>query len=387
MKWIINSTYTNSSKLPEFDYLNPEAAGEAQTFHKSLPGYMATPLVLLKELAQKWGLKSIYVKDESKRLGLKAFKVLGASYAIRQILERRIDLEFDKQTQMIKEPQTVNTFATATDGNHGRAVAWVSRYFDQHAIVYMPAGSTENRINAIINEGAQVSITDYSYDKTAEIIAEQAITKGWILVQDSSWDKYIEIPKRIMQGYLTMALEIECKLHNEQLELPTHVFLQAGVGSFPAAIVNYWQKTLNDKCPIFIIIESDQADCFYKSIESQRMQILDGALNTVMAGLACGKPSLLAWNILRNQAHCFLSCPDQLAVNGLRIFNNPIPGDAQIQSGESGSISIGALNYVMNNKNSKELRAALRFDGNSRVLCFNTEGITNQVKAADDTGK
>jgi diaminopropionate ammonia-lyase len=377
MRWLINSSYRNNSRLHEFEYLNTDTANAAITYHKTLEDYHPTPLVSLKNLAAQWGLKNIYVKDESKRLKLKAFKVLGASYAIKQILDQKVELEADHQTECVAELKPTEIFVSATDGNHGRAVAWAARKFAQQAIIYMPKNSAESRISAIRAEGAKVKVTNYNYDKTAEIIAQRAYDNGWILIQDSSWNEYLEIPKCIMQGYLTMALEIEEELQKNQLELPTHVVLQAGVGSFPAAIVNYWHKTLGHKCPIFIIVESDQANCFYESVKNNKKQIVDGPLDTVMSGLACGKPSLLAWDILRTQAHCFIACPDEIALIAMNILNNPISGDASIESGESGAISIGVLDKLLHDPDYTELKRKLDINHHSRVLCFNTEGITN----------
>jgi diaminopropionate ammonia-lyase len=250
-------------------------------------------------------------------------------------------------------------------------------------VIYMPDGSAQARITAIRDEGAKVKVTRFNYDDTALMIAADAEKNGWVLIQDSAKPGYMKIPRTIMQGYLTMAEEIRTELKRQARAVPTHVFLQAGVGSFPAALAGYWLWGFKERHPKIIIVESNQAGCFYHSCKQGKKVAVAGEFTTIMAGLACGRPSFIAWEILNRTAYAFITCPDEIALRGMRLLSTPIKGDAEINSGESGAVCAGALRAIMKDPGYRSLRQELGLNEDSRVLLFNTEGITNLVSTRE----
>ena len=235
-------------------------------FHKSLPGYSSTPLVDLDELSKNLNLKSLQIKDESMRFNLNAFKSLGASYAMAKIIVSKLgndqhDLEFNSIMQH-KNTTKEMTFATATDGNHGRAVAWSAEIFGCKAIVYLPKGTSRHRISAIESHGANAVVTELNYDETVEYAARMADENHWILIQDTSWKDYEDIPRDIMIGYQTIIHE----LNNDHFIWPTHVFMQAGVVSFAASIFDAFCH-IDRPRPKFILVEPQGAACYFESIQ------------------------------------------------------------------------------------------------------------------------
>ena len=221
-----------SNKIEDSLTTNILQNSDAQVFHASLPNYEATPLVQLPNLAQKYNVGNIYIKDESYRLGLNAFKGLGASYAISEIL---------------KGNSGITTICTATDGNHGRAVAWSASLFGKKSVVFVPIGTTKQRIAAIEKEGAKVEIVDGDYDQTCAHAEKISKENSWELVQDTAWDGYEKIPAQIMAGYLTLFQELENSLHTAGQSKIDIVFLQAGVGSFAAAGIRIVQTMPSDR--------------------------------------------------------------------------------------------------------------------------------------------
>lgn len=354
-------------------------AEKAIKFHKSFPDYSQTPLADLKNLANKLGVGSVFVKDESKRFSLNAFKVLGCSFAIGQIIARKLgttidELSYDKiiSDDMRKALGEV-TFVTATDGNHGRAVAYTASKLRQKSVVYMPAGSSQERLENIKMFGADASITDLNYDDTVRLAKSAADKNSWILTQDTAFDGYETIPTWIMQGYTTTAHEIAAQLS----EMPTHVFLQAGVGSMAGAITAYFAARYGDDRPIITIVEPDKADCIYRTAKANdgHLHTVTGNMDTIMSGLSCGEPCTIGWNILHDYADNFVSLPDSVAENGMRILAYPDGDDEPIISGESGAVTVGLLAEIAKNQ---ELRDMLKLDANSRILCFSTEGDTDR---------
>ena len=357
-----------------------ETARQARAFHESFPEYSPTPLVRLKALAQRLGVSEIHVKDESKRFGLNAFKVLGGSHAIGRTIAQKLGMDFSDlscetlTSADIREKLGETTFITATDGNHGRGVAWTARRLGQKSVVYMPKGTVAERLENIRRLGATADITDMNYDDTVRMCSSLAEKHGWTLVQDTSWDGYEQIPLWIMQGYTTMGLEILEQLGEEK---PTHIFLQAGVGAMAGAIAGFFADCCMDNPPIITIVEPDKADCFYRTAGANdgKLHAVGGDLNTIMAGLACGEPCPLGWEILRRTAENFISMPDAVAARGMRILGNPLPDDERIISGESGAAPLGLVVEALENA---ELRRKLKLDENSRILCISTEGDTDQ---------
>jgi len=357
-------------------FLSREEIQKAADFHKTLPGYAPTPLVKLDNFAQKLGVGAVYLKDESKRFGLNAFKALGGSWAIADYLKETLGLEgkvtFDALRAVLAGREPV-TFITATDGNHGRGVAWTARVLGQKAVVYMPKGSAAERLENIRAQGAQAKITEYNYDDTVRMAARDAEVNGWVLVQDTAWPGYETIPTRIVQGYGTLAMEIVEQLGEER---PSHLFLQAGVGSFAGAVLGCMVETYGKDYPITTIVEPDKADCVYRSAAADdgKLHFVTGDMDTIMAGLACGEPCTVVWPVLNSYADAFVSCDDETAAQGMRLLGK---GEPVVVSGESGAVGAGLLERIMSGRY-EELRKTLKLDETSRVLLISTEGDTDR---------
>lgn len=387
LKWVQNEksrdkNYTKEA-LVGFD---EKEIQDVYNFHKTLPNYAPTPLVDLKKLAEHYGVKKVWLKDESKRFGLNAFKVLGGSYAIGKYLSQKLnrdinDLPFNVLiSDEVKKELGDITFVTATDGNHGRGVAWVANKLKQKSVVYMPKGSAKMRFDAIAREGADVTITDLNYDDAVRLANKGAEDYGWVMVQDTAWDGYEEIPLWIMQGYSTIINEVIEQLKEMGDEKPTHVFLQAGVGSFAGAVQGYLAHLYGEDRPITIICEPHGANCIYKSMVANdgNPHNVGGDLTTIMAGLACGEPNTISWKILRDNSDFAVSCDDSVSARGMRVLSSPLGDDERVISGESGSVGLGLFTILSDKKEEyKELMEALKIDENSKILCISTEGDTD----------
>lgn len=361
-----------------------ENAKKARSFHRSFPEYKETPLVELNALAKKLGVASVYVKDESYRFGLNAFKVLGGSYTIGNYIAKKLgvdiaELPYEKLIGSdIRQKIGQVTFVTATDGNHGRGVAWTANRLKQKSVVYMPKGSAAERLENIRALGAEASITEWNYDDAVRLAKEGQDKYGWVLVQDTAWEGYEEIPGWIMEGYTTMADETTEQLKGEK---PTHIFLQAGVGAMAGAVCGYFASVYGDaERPIIIIVEPNQADCIYRTAKANdgQLHFVTGDMNSIMAGLCCGEPCSIGWNVLRDYADHFISVPDYIAAQGMRILGNPLPGDSKVISGESGAVTLGFVAEVLCNPALRDLKNALALNQDSRILCFSTEGDTDR---------
>ena len=242
----------------------------------------------------------------------------------------------------------------------------------------MPKGSAQSRFDNIAREGAQVTIETVNYDDCVRLAAaEAARTEHGVVIQDTAWEGYEKIPSWIMQGYGTMASEAAEQL--PESGRPTHVFIQAGVGSLAGAVVGYFVNRFPDAPPKFVVLEARAADCLYQGAVAGdgAPRTVGGDLKTIMAGLACGEPCTIAWDILRTHASAFLSCPDWVSARGMRMLAAPLPGDPAVVSGESGAVGIGALSVLREDPVYSELYKALELDENSRVLLFSTEGDTD----------
>ncbi|HBF8410803.1 TPA: diaminopropionate ammonia-lyase [Clostridioides difficile] len=387
IKWKVNNL-PKGDKENCIKFLNEEEITKVRNFHKSFPQYKETPLANLEGLAKKLGVAGVYVKDESYRFGLNAFKVLGGSYSMGRYLAQRLDtdiseLGYDKLTSKeIKEKLGEITFFTATDGNHGRGVAWTANKLGQKSVVLMPKGSSEFRLNKIKGEGADASITDLNYDDAVRLANDYAEADDHgVMVQDTAWDGYEEIPAWIMQGYGTMAQEAIEQLKEYGVDRPTHVFVQAGVGSLAGAVQGY-VSSIYDECPITVVVEADEADCYYKSAEAGdgKPRFVGGDMPTIMAGLACGEPNTIGFEVLKNHAAAFVSAPDWVSAKGMRTLGNPLNGDEKVISGESGAVTTGLLVAAMEREDLADLRKDLKLDENSRILLISTEGDTDPDK-------
>ena len=366
-------------------FLAKEEAEKARAYHQSFAPYAPTPLVALPGLARLFGVGRVFVKDESYRFGLNAFKVLGASYAIGRYLAEKLgedigDVSFERLRSLeVRQRLGQITFTTATDGNHGRAVAWAAQQLGHKAVIYMPKGSDPTRLANIQSHGAEASITDLNYDDAVRLSYRMAREHGWVIVQDTAWEGYEDIPAWIMQGYATLALEALEQLNSAGVERPTHLFLQAGVGSYAGGVLGFLSSALGNNRPTTTIVEPDQADCIYQSALAGdgSPHKVGGDLNTLMAGLACGEPNTISWKILRDYAHGYISCPDWIAANGMRVLAAPVRGDNPIVSGESGAVTCGILEYIMRHPGGATIRKALNLDSTSTVLLVSTEGDTS----------
>ncbi|WP_293719218.1 diaminopropionate ammonia-lyase [uncultured Phascolarctobacterium sp.] len=380
-KWSLRER--SQEKTAVLEYFTEQQARRVQRFHSSFPEYQPTPLRALNELARQLGIKNLFVKDEAYRFGLNAFKVLGGSFAIGSYIADELQEDIDKLpysrliSDEIRKCFGTRTFITTTDGNHGRGVAWTANRLGQRAVVYMPQGSAAERLANIRAEGAVAELTEMNYDETVRYTSNLAQKNGWIIVQDTAWEDYTQIPLWIMQGYMTMALEAY-----EQMPVkPTHIFLQAGVGSMAGAVQGFFANVYGSACPLTFVVEPDKADCLYQTAAANDGQLhnVTGSLDTIMAGLACGEPNSIAWEILGHCSDGFISCPDYTAAQGMRILGNPLAGDRQIVAGESGAATVGLVTEVLRDQRLEELKQALLLDENSVVLCFNTEGATDKA--------
>lgn len=383
----------NDIKITHFERINAglsdvsrfgkENAEKVKAFHSSFPGYEPTPLAKLDNLAKSLSVKSIRVKDESHRFGLNAFKVLGGSFAIGSYLADVLGIDiaqlpYEKMTsEEIKNKLGEITFITATDGNHGRGVAWTANRLGQKSVVYMPKGTAAERLENIRKLGSDANIMDLSYDDCVRLSKETAAKNGWVVVQDTSWEGYEEIPAKIMEGYTTMALEAVEQLDGEK---PTHVFLQAGVGAMPGAITGFFAALYGEDRPVITIVEPHGANCIYRTAEANdgQLRFVTENMETIMAGLCCGEPCKIAWDVLRDHADNFISMPDYVAAQGMRMLASPLDGDDRVVSGESGASTFGFVTELLRRDDLEEMRKTLKIDENSVILCFSTEGDTDR---------
>ncbi len=383
LKWTLNNI-TKSDDL-QVQNMSLEEMRKAGNFHQSFPQYSLTPLTRLQNLSDYLGLKRLYVKDESYRFGLNAFKVLGGSYAIARYIAQKLGKDVSEvpyevlTSDKLREEFGQATFFTATDGNHGRGVAWAANKLGQKAVVRMPKGTTQTRLDNIAKENATVTIENMNYDDCVRLAASEAdACENGIMVQDTAWEGYEEIPTWIMQGYGTLAMEADKQLADDGAR-PTHIFIQAGVGSLAGAVIGYFANRFKENPPVMVVVEAGEANCLYRSAlkgDGSRVDVT-GDMFTIMAGLACGEANTVSWDILRNHATAFVSCPDWVSANGTRIYAAPLRGDTQVISGESGSVTLGLVHAIMTKPEYADLKSALKLGADSEVLLVSSEGDTD----------
>lgn len=383
--WIENPRAATISHSPAVAKYFPAGISDiTRAVHTQIPAYHVTPLKSLNRLAGLIGVRSLWVKDEADRLSLGSFKVLGGSYAIYQTILKRLEnpegFTFeDLNTDEVRKKLGNVTFAAATDGNHGRGVAWSARQLGFKSIIYVHKHTSEARINAIASNGAEVKVIDGTYDDAVFQVNEDAKKNGWQVISDTAWDGYTEIPVWVMQGYTTMFAEVQQQLVSMGEFQPTHIFMQAGVGSLAASAFGFYSSLFAPNRPKMVVVEPDLAACLYHSMEmgDGKPHSFPGDLNTIMAGLACGDPNPIAWEVLYDCADAFIKCPDYVSAKGMRVGGIPLQGDPYIISGESGAVTLGALMFIMELDCYKPLREALGLDKNSRVLLVNSERNTD----------
>jgi diaminopropionate ammonia-lyase len=340
------------------------------------PGYRATPLVSLPGLARLAGVAELRYKDEGGRFGLGSFKALGGAYAVYRLLARMIAAKTAGAEPSVEDflsgrlrHQTEDVVvASATDGNHGRSVAWGAKLFGCRSVIYIHATVSEARRAAIASYGAEVVRTPGTYDDSVRICAEDSAKNGWHVVSDTSYEGYRQIPCDVMQGYAVMAEEII----REMPTPPTHVFLQGGVGGLAAALVSRFWQVWGPRRPRAIVVEPVRADCLYQSARAGMPTKATGDLDTLMAGLACGEVSLAAWDILKSGAAAFMIVPDEAAVQAMRLLAEGIDGDPRVVGGESG---VGGLAGLL--AATEKARADFGLSNESRVLAIGSEGDTD----------
>jgi diaminopropionate ammonia-lyase len=344
-----------------------ETAGLAElawSFHRRFRRCTPTPLRRLDQFAHELGIASLLLKDESPRFGLNAFKGLGASFAMHHWLATH-------------EVPDAAVFATATDGNHGRAVAWMARQLGFRAAIFMPAHSVPARIAAIQNEGAKVVLVDDGYDAAVRLALNAAANHGWIVIQDTATDGYHEVPAWIGAGYWTMARELEPEVHGPAYAEVDVVLLHAGVGTWPAAMVQYYWMRYGERRPKLAVVEPTEAACVLESVRAGSPIPARGSLCTMMAGLNCGFPSSTAFEVLRRSIDAFVSVPDLWAERAMCRLATPGPNEPMVVAGESGAASVAGLMAIMQDPAYEAVRSHIGLGSDSRVLVWSTEGATD----------
>jgi diaminopropionate ammonia-lyase len=345
----------------------------------SWPGYAATPLHRLDALAATLGLASLWYKDERGRFGLGSFKALGGAYAVANVLRHKVmaarGLSSVTSQQLLSgafaDVVRGATVTCATDGNHGRSVAWGAQLFGCRCVIFVHEHVSTGRRDAIARYGAEVREVKGNYDDAVRHAAATAAANGWTVVSDTSYPGYRDIPLDVMHGYGVMAAEIARQLGDAP---PTHVFAQAGVGALAAAVcASFWLRW-GESRPYFVVVEPLHADCVTRSLEAGRPVVVEGSLDTVMAGLACGEVSELAWEILHGGANAAVALDDAYALEAMRMLAAPAAGDPAIVAGETGGAGLGALLAA---RDYPEIRATLALDAHSRVLLLGSEGDTD----------
>lgn len=340
------------------------------------PGYRPTPLLELEPLAALVGVKRIYYKDESARFGLGAFKAMGAAYGTGREVARvlgRPDLKgFDEIRAAVRSSAKAIVVACATDGNHGRAVAWAASRLGVACVVFVHEGVSPARAEAIAEQGATVRRARGNYDDAVRTAREEAARCGWRVVSDTAYEGYEQVPIDVMHGYAALAEE----LLNQMLTRarPTHIFAQAGVGGFAAALFTHLCTRLADPPPVTVCVEPLEAACLLASARNGVRTVVGGPLDTIMAGLACGEPSTVAWSLLRRQGSDFLAISDAAAAATMRILAVPALCGRSIIAGESGAAGLAGLLCALAHR---ETRRALKLGIESIVLTIGTEGATD----------
>jgi diaminopropionate ammonia-lyase len=345
-------------------------------FHQRLPGYAPTPLRSAPELAHSLGVGEVLVKDESSRLGLPAFKILGASWAIYCELEKRRGTPFaDWQTidalRTQLAPLLPLTLVAATDGNHGRAVAHMAALLGLDSRIYVPAGMAQARKDGIASEGAQVTVVEGTYDDAVARSSEDA-SERCLVISDTSWPGYAEVPRRVMDGYSTIMWEIDDELARRGADSPSLVAVQFGVGALAAAVVHHYRQPGREPQPIILSVEPLRAACMLESMDAGEIVSIPGPHDSIMAGLNCGSPSIVAWPIVSRGIDAFVAVADERAREAMRALAR-----AGVVAGETGGAGLAGLIELLTGPNAAEHRARLNVDENTRALVFVTEGATD----------
>ena len=368
----VRSPYSDELK----SILNLHDSREAFDEISTWDGYKPTPLLSLKDIALQTGVKKIYYKDESSRFGLGSFKALGGTYGVLKFIQDELKKDIGSNVTLedihkgkFKEKISRFTVTTATDGNHGRSVAYGAKLFGCKCQIYIHAEVSLGRQDAIEQLDANVIRVNGNYDESLNLCKKESELNNWHIISDTSYPGYTKYPRDIMSGYNVMSEEIASQL--EKIEMPTHIFLQGGVGSFPGAICAYfWEKFPNSNIK-FIVVESEHAPCLIQSAQNNQMTSVNIKKETMMAGLSCGEPSLLGWEILSIGTDDFVAISDQLIPSTMRMLANNNP---PIEAGESSVAGLAALMEIMK---ATDIAKKLKLDSQSIILLFGTEGATD----------
>jgi diaminopropionate ammonia-lyase len=359
--------------------LSLAALDEVRSEITTWTGYHPTPLVSLAGLADVSGVARIDYKDEGSRFGLGSFKALGGAYAVFRLLQGEVvkagypapasrDLLAGKYAAVVREM----TVTCATDGNHGRSVAWGARLFGCRAVIYIHETVSKSRESNIAQYGAEVRRVPGNYDEAVRRAATDAAANGWFVVSDTSYEGYTTVPRDVMQGYALMVDEALAQIPNGAL--PTHVFVQGGVGGLAASVCAYLWERLGEHRPFFVVVEPDKADCLFRSAQAGEPVVVEGALDTIMAGLACGEVSVIAWKILEKGADAFMRIGDDSAAETMRMLANTPYGGSPVVAGESAVA--GLAGFLLASKD-ETIRRQLGIDMKSELLVIGTEGATD----------
>lgn len=353
---------------------------EARKTISRWPGYKATPLVSLPGIAKEIGVGELHYKDEAGRFNLGSFKALGGAYAVAQLLMEEVTR---RSSGANVTPESILagdhadivlrlTVCCATDGNHGRSVAWGAQTYGCKCVIFIHATVSEGRAEAIEAFGAEVVRTAGNYDDSVREAQEAAEKNGWFVVSDTSYEGYVDIPRDVMTGYTVMAAEAD-----EQTPYdgpPSHIFIQTGVGGLAAAVASEFWRRYGSKRPTIILCDPENAACWWESFKSGFPTAVHGDLETVMAGLACGEVSILAWTILKPGADAVMTISDSEAKACMRLLAKGTYGDAPLVAGES---AVAGLAGLLGAAGDEDVRKTLGLTDESRILLFGTEGATD----------
>jgi diaminopropionate ammonia-lyase len=389
----IHNAYADDPDLrqaPAPDTLDRAGSERAWQEITSWPGYAPTPLVELPEMAKRLRIGALRYKDESERFGLNSFKALGGAYAVYRLLSAmtvgRGDDNPATSAQLMagefSEQMRTVTVCSATDGNHGRSVAWGARMFGCNCVIFVPSAVSDGRVRAIEQYGAVVIRVSGNYDETVRRAQAEADQNGWFVISDTSYEGYADVPRDIMQGYVVMASEAIAQAPDSCP--PSHVFVQGGCGGLAAAVCTHYWRAFGAARPRFIVAEPLNADCICKSLQAGTPVSVEGNLETAMVGLSVGEVSLLAWEVLKYGVDDGLAVPDDRVAEAMRRLGEGEAGDASIVAGETAVAGLVALLYAAE---CDELRQALDIDETSVVQLFGTEGATDPELYAALTGR
>jgi len=355
----------------------PPPPSNPLNFHRKLPDYSPTPLHEAYKIANELGVGKVLVKNESNRFGLPAFKVLGASWGIYCLLKLRFGVKDEdwNSVEGLYECLKINKLlwlVTATDGNHGRGVARVARWFGFGSHIFVPRNTITARIEAIRSEGAEVIVVEGDYDRAVEEAADHAGSVSW-LIQDTGWPGNERIPGWIVDGYSTICWEIENQLNEMKEKEPDIIFVQIGVGSLAASVVQFFRNRSRERTPIIIGVEPEGAACAFESVKTGKRITIFEKEPTIMAGLNCGTISSIAWPYIRDGIDVLVKVGDDRAREAVRVLR-----ESGIVSGESGAAGLAGLLEMRHQRKLRELLEARDLkEGDATILLISTEGITD----------